>query len=100
MIHSQDDRAKRLKYLVDEFKKRETFKQIGISDTNMGIMKLLMCLSVNPTGAGGIEDGEEAVMLGGKFTNYGIGGVHDSLPEPLTKIYPNRSDFEKMKQEH
>ena len=72
MIHSQDDRAKRLKYLTEEFRKRDTFKQIGISDTNMGIMKLLMCLSVNPTGAGGIEDEVEPSMLGGKFTNYGI----------------------------
>ena len=63
----------------------------------MGIMKLLMCLSVNPTGAGGIDDEEDPQMLGSKYTNYGIGGVHDSLPEPLDKVYPNREDFEKMK---
>jgi hypothetical protein len=35
VLHSQDERANRLKYLVTEFKKRKTFDQVGVSDTHM-----------------------------------------------------------------
>jgi hypothetical protein len=62
----------------------------------MGIMQLLMCLSINPTGAGGMDDQELPMILGGKFQDYGIGGVHDSLPESMTKIYPGRGEVEKI----
>lgn len=58
VLHSQDERAHRLQYLLGEFHKRQTFKQVGISDTHMCILLFLQCMSVNPTGAIGapLED--------------------------------------------
>ena len=75
VLHSQDERANRLKYLVSEFRKRKTFDQVGVSDTHMCLIQLLMLLSENPTGAGGgIDDFSMPTSI------EGIGGVHDSLP--------------------
>lgn len=107
MIHSQDERANRLKYLLQEFKKRKTFKQVGISDTHACLLQLLMCLSVNPTGAGQREnlDDEDGAgghdpsqdLLAGKFQDYGIGGVDDDLPS--AKVYPDQEQIERLNQE-
>ena len=74
VVHSQDDRASRLKYLVAEFKKRRTFLQVGISDTHASLLHLLMLLSTNPVGSGGTIHDYEPI-------EFGIGGVHDNLPE-------------------
>ena len=69
VLHSQDDRAQRLKYLIKEFKARKTLKQVGISDSHSCMIQLLMCLSVNPTGAGGNDaaQGEHGSLLAGQI---------------------------------
>ena len=99
IIHSQDERADRLKYLIKEFTNRKTLKQVGMSDTHMCVINFLMCLSVNPTGAGKDFDpeGDEAAILAGRIQDYGIGGVNDDLPS--TKIYQNRADVNRLNQE-
>jgi hypothetical protein len=92
VIHSQDERANRLKYLVSEFRKRKTFDQVGVSDTHMCLIQLLMLLSTNPTGAGGgIDDFSLPTSVPG------IGGVHDNLPR--RKEYLSRAEVERINQE-
>ena len=85
---------------MDEFKKRKTFKQVGISDTNMSIVHLLLILSINPTGANADNDAENNLQfLGGnvRLQDFGIGGVHDTVPGK-TKFL-SKDDIEKQNQE-
>ena len=93
ILHSQDERANRLKYLVSEFKKRKTFDQVGVSDTHMCILQLLMLLSINPTGAGTLDD----FSLPNHFSHHDIGGVHDTLPQ--STHYLSQKDVDRINQE-
>ena len=98
ILHSQDERANRLQYLEQEFLKRRTFNQVGISDTHMCILFFLQCMSVNPTGAiGPALDADEQHKLDTEEEgnppllperDFGIGGVHDSLPSQ--KVYMSK----------
>ena len=87
VLNGQDERANRLQYLFKEFRKRDTFKQVGISETRMCLLQLVMLLSVNPTGAQSNEG----------MQDFGIGGVHDDLPS--SKVFMSKSDHDQKKQE-
>ena len=63
----------------------------------MSIIHLLLILSVNPTGANADNEGENNLVFLGHLQDFGIGGVHDTVPGK-TKFL-SKDDIEKQNQE-
>ena len=64
-IFNQSERADRLAYLVEQFKKKP-MKQEGISDSHMSMIHLLFLLADNPVGPNGYIDEQKRGPLGTK----------------------------------